>query len=57
MTLLVHRNLEELFQLLVTHARFCLLYYILSSDSKAMRLIASSLLKSLFKTFNKKKLN
>ena len=53
MTIFVHKHLEELFQLLITQARVSLLYYFLSSDSKAMTLHkVTSLHTSFFKTFN-----
>ena len=53
MTTFVHKHLEELFQLLITHARFSLLYYFLSFDNKAMTLHkVPSLHTSFFKTFN-----
>ena len=38
MTLLVHKHLEELFQLLITLARFLLLHHLLSSDGNAITL-------------------
>ena len=53
MTLLVHK--QELFQLLITYLDFCLLHYLLSSDSETVTFHkVSSLDISFFKTFFKK---
>ena len=59
MTLLATINIQSnYFNFQVHLLDFCLLHYLLSSDSKAMTLlVVSSLLTSLSKTFTKKKLN